>query len=292
MGIPARDQGGEPPKTLVHEVAAPSPGCASSSSTPTNRRPMSAQGASGPWLARAGPSSGSPAGPPPADSGPPRRSGRWPAGSSPVTTGTATTAGRCATARPASSSIPCLRAGAGLRGPERAFRELTDVIELRPIYLRRKERVQAHLFVAALAFLLDRAHEKRLQAARVAMSAAGRAGLDRGTLSSWRGTARHAQSEPIRRPVDPGRDETLAARVRRYTSPYRDVIRAKIVLLAAQGLANDVIAARLDTPRQIVSKWRQRFCTDRLPGLAEQPRGGRPARLAPQRRRRGQSPRG
>ena len=72
--------------------------------------------------------------------------------------------------------------------------------------------------------------------------------------------------------------QALLARARRYTSPYRDVIRAKIVLLAAQGLANDVIAARLDTPRQIVSKWRKRFCTERLPGLEEQPRGGRPAR--------------
>ena len=80
--------------------------------------------------------------------------------------------------------------------------------------------------------------------------------------------------------------EELAARVRKYTSPYRDVIRAKIVLLAAEGLANDVIAARLDTPRQIVSKWRKRFCLWRLPGLAEQPRGGRPARFSPRRRRR------
>jgi hypothetical protein len=86
------------------------------------------------------------------------------------------------------------------------------------------------------------------------------------------------------------RDE-LSARARRYTSPYREVIRAKIVLLAAQGLANEVIASRLDTPRQIVSKWRQRFCTQRLPGLEEQPRGGRPARFSPQRRRRGQGPR-
>ena len=33
----------------------------------------------------------------------------------------------------------------------------------------------------------------------------------------------------------------LEARVRKYTSPYRDVIRAKIILMAAQGLANDVI---------------------------------------------------
>jgi len=80
------------------------------------------------------------------------------------------------------------------------------------------------------------------------------------------------------------RDE-LEARARRYTSSYRDVIRAKIVLLAAQGLSNDVIASRLDTPRQIVSKWRKRFCLARLPGLEEEPRGGRPARFSPQSRR-------
>lgn len=86
------------------------------------------------------------------------------------------------------------------------------------------------------------------------------------------------------------RDE-LSARARKYTSPYRDVIRAKIVLLAADGLANDVIAARLDTPRQVVSKWRKRFYRARLPGLEEEPRGGRPARFSPQRRGRGQSSR-
>ena len=79
--------------------------------------------------------------------------------------------------------------------------------------------------------------------------------------------------------------EELEMRARQYTSPYRDVIRAKIVLLAARGLSNDVIGARLDTPRQIVSKWRKRFCLARLPGLDEVPRGGRPARFSPQRRR-------
>jgi transposase len=79
------------------------------------------------------------------------------------------------------------------------------------------------------------------------------------------------------------RDEQneLEARARKYTSPYRDVVRAKIVLLAAQGLSNDIIAARLDTPRQIVSKWRKRFALARLPGLEEQPRGGRPALFPP-----------
>src|SRR5215510_2134716 len=79
--------------------------------------------------------------------------------------------------------------------------------------------------------------------------------------------------------------EELESRARKYTSPYRDVIRAKIVLLAADGLSNDLIASRLDTPRQIVSKWRKRFCLARLPGLEAQPRGGRKARFSPQPRR-------
>jgi transposase-like protein len=80
----------------------------------------------------------------------------------------------------------------------------------------------------------------------------------------------------------------LLARSGRYTSRYRDVIRAKIVLLASKGMANDAIAARLDTPRQIVSKWRRRFHVQRLSGLEEQPRGGRPARFSPQRHGRDQ----
>ena len=71
-----------------------------------------------------------------------------------------------------------------------------------------------------------------------------------------------------------------------YTSPYRDVVRARIILYAAEGLSNDVIAARLDTPRQVVSKWRKRFFKQRLPGLEEQQRGGRPVRFSPHRGRR------
>src|ERR1700756_5995622 len=73
----------------------------------------------------------------------------------------------------------------------------------------------------------------------------------------------------------------LEAQARQYTSPYCDVVRAKIVLFAAEGLSNNIIAARLDTPRQIVSKWRKRFVLARLPGLDAQPRGGRKARFSP-----------
>ena len=85
--------------------------------------------------------------------------------------------------------------------------------------------------------------------------------------------------------IDLTREERreLETRTRRYTSPYRDVIRAKLVLLAAQGLPNDVIAARLDSPRQIISKWRKRFFDQRLAGLEEEPRGGRTARFSPHR---------
>jgi transposase len=78
---------------------------------------------------------------------------------------------------------------------------------------------------------------------------------------------------------------SLESMARKYTSPYCDVIRAKIILLADEGLTNDLIAAKLDTPRQIVSKWRKRFALSRLPGLEAQPRGGRKARFSPQPRR-------
>lgn len=95
---------------------------------------------------------------------------------------------------------------------------------------------------------------------------------------------------PFQVTLSPQERQTLEGKARQYTSPYRDVMRAKIILLAAEGLGNDVIASRLDTPRQIVSKWRKRFCLWRLPGLAEQPRGGRPPRFSPRRGGRRQGP--
>ena len=77
----------------------------------------------------------------------------------------------------------------------------------------------------------------------------------------------------------------LESRARRYTSPYAEVVRAKIVLMAAEGLRNDEIAARLDTPRQVVSKWRKRFHEQRLAGLDDLPRTGRPPDFPPRRHR-------
>jgi len=73
----------------------------------------------------------------------------------------------------------------------------------------------------------------------------------------------------------------LEERGRRYTLPYRDVVRAQMVLLAAQGLRNDEIALRLNTRREVVSMWRKRFFQERLSGLEERPRRGKPPTFPP-----------
>lgn len=73
----------------------------------------------------------------------------------------------------------------------------------------------------------------------------------------------------------------LNRRAVRYTLPYFEVVRAKMILMAAQGLGNDEIAARLNTRREVVSQWRKRFFEDRLAGLDERARPGRPRARPP-----------
>lgn len=73
----------------------------------------------------------------------------------------------------------------------------------------------------------------------------------------------------------------LEGRARKYTLAYRDVFRAQIVLLASQGLRNDEIAQRLNTTRDVVSMWRKRFFEERLAGLEERSRRGRPPVFSP-----------
>jgi len=73
-----------------------------------------------------------------------------------------------------------------------------------------------------------------------------------------------------------GEKQELLARARRYTLPYYRVQRAKMILLAAEGIDNDEIARRLETRREVVWQWRKRFYEKRLAGLEERPRPGRP----------------
>jgi transposase-like protein len=73
----------------------------------------------------------------------------------------------------------------------------------------------------------------------------------------------------------------LEAIAGRLTAPFRTVQRARIVLYAAQGSTNVEIAARLDTTPEVVAKWRRRFRLERLAGLTDKPRAGRPRRFPP-----------
>ena len=73
----------------------------------------------------------------------------------------------------------------------------------------------------------------------------------------------------------------LRQRAMKYTLPYFQVQRAKMILLAAEGFTNDQIADRLDTRREVVSMWRKRFFEKRLQGLEERSRPGRPRGFPP-----------
>jgi hypothetical protein len=79
----------------------------------------------------------------------------------------------------------------------------------------------------------------------------------------------------------------LEKMARKYTSPYYSVIRAKVILMAAQDIENDMIGQKLGLPRQIVSKWRKRFYDERLEGLEDRSRPGRPSGFPPRRHRSG-----
>src|SRR5712692_4318988 len=85
--------------------------------------------------------------------------------------------------------------------------------------------------------------------------------------------------------LSPHERDVLENRARQYTLPYFQVVRARMILLAAEGRANDDIAAALSIGRDVVSLWRKRFFRQRLAGLEERPRPGRP-RAFPLRTRR------
>jgi hypothetical protein len=75
------------------------------------------------------------------------------------------------------------------------------------------------------------------------------------------------------------------------TLPYRVVVRAKLVLLAADGLTNREIAARVDMSADRVAGWRKRFAAEGIEGLEDRARSGRPRRFPPGRGRSGQGDR-
>ena len=78
-------------------------------------------------------------------------------------------------------------------------------------------------------------------------------------------------------PIDLSSEEFTALQrtVRSSRSSVREVFRARIVLLAAEGLENLDIAEQLRTGPDTVSKWRRRFVQQRLAGLIDRPGRGR-----------------
>jgi transposase len=68
----------------------------------------------------------------------------------------------------------------------------------------------------------------------------------------------------------------LEAWTRRRTSAQALALRSRIVLAAAAGLKNTEIAERLGINRAMAAKWRSRFAEQRLDGLTDEPRPGRP----------------
>lgn len=72
---------------------------------------------------------------------------------------------------------------------------------------------------------------------------------------------------------------TLTALMRRGKTTQELAARAQIVLACAEGGSISSVAAELGVSRETVSKWRSRFLRDRLAGLSDQPRPGRPRKI-------------
>jgi DNA-directed RNA polymerase specialized sigma24 family protein len=104
----------------------------------------------------------------------------------------------------------------------------------------------------------------------------------RGELGDMPRTSRHV--------IELSQDERveLERRAATVTLPFRVVQRARIVLYAAEGMQDIDIAARLDCSPDSVARRRRRFCAERLDGLEDQARSGRPRRFSPARGRRSQ----
>ena len=73
----------------------------------------------------------------------------------------------------------------------------------------------------------------------------------------------------------------LESWTRRHTSAQALALRARIVLMASEGLwSNGEIAEALGVSRPTVTKWRGRFAERRLEGLVDEPRPGKPRTIS------------
>lgn len=73
--------------------------------------------------------------------------------------------------------------------------------------------------------------------------------------------------------------EQLLALTQKPTAPQRDVLRAKVALLADEGMPTRTIATQLGVSQHRVCKWRKRAALQSLDGLKERQRPGRPRKI-------------
>lgn len=100
------------------------------------------------------------------------------------------------------------------------------------------------------------------------------------SVSLARGTRMWDSPAPL--PLTPEERHELDRWIQGRNTPQKRVVRAKIVLAAAAGLANARIAVSVGVSRPTVLLWRQRFATAGLDGLRhDAPRPGRTPKLRP-----------
>ncbi|MFQ6331918.1 IS630 family transposase [Nocardia sp. CWNU-33] len=147
-----------------------------------------------------------------------------------------------------------------------------------------------------LARMAESPDRREAQRARIVLAcaegmsnagAARLAGVSVGSAARWRGQFaaegleglgdRDRGGRPVAEIVLTGDErETLQRWARRAKSSQALAERCRIVLGCAAGKSNQDVAAELDITAQTVGKWRRRFAQNRLEGLSDEPRPGRP----------------
>ena len=97
------------------------------------------------------------------------------------------------------------------------------------------------------------------------------------------------RKSPYQIMLTPHERETLQSWAGKYTLLYYRVMRAKMILLAADVVSNDQNAHKLDMPRKTINQLRKRFYEASLAGLEDQPRCERPPDFFPSSRCKGES---
>lgn len=90
-------------------------------------------------------------------------------------------------------------------------------------------------------------------------------------------------AQPVVIELDPTTKEILTEIARSQALPHRDVMRAKLILLVADGRSVSEVARLLGMARRLVRKWADRFRRCGLQGLDDAHRRGRPPRFSPDR---------